>query len=238
MKKIKVAHLYYDIMNLYGENGNIKFLIRKMEEQNLDVELHFLTIDDKIDFDKYDIFYIGTGNEENQEIVLNDLMKYKQEIKDAFDNKKYFILTGNSLELFGKEITKNNKTFKGLDVLPFNVMQEEFRIVGEQFYECKSIDKKIVGFQNRDSIIDYQDGALFDVIDGCGFTPNIKKEGIHLNNLYATYLLGPVLVRNPYFCDEIISNFCKSNELTYKKPDYESMCYKAYDEYIKMFYAK
>ena len=50
MKTFKIAHLYYDLMNLYGENGNLRYLKKRLEEQGLDVSIEFLSIDDKIDF--------------------------------------------------------------------------------------------------------------------------------------------------------------------------------------------
>ena len=69
MKKIKIAHLYYDLMNLYGENGNIRYLVKSLGEQGIDVEVHFLSMEDKIDFKKYDFYYIGMGSEENKMLV-------------------------------------------------------------------------------------------------------------------------------------------------------------------------
>ena len=86
--KIKIAHLYYDLMNLYGENGNVRFLKRQLEEQDITTEVHFLSIEDDIKFDKYDVFYIGTGSESNQRLVLNHLMKYKKEIQAAIADER------------------------------------------------------------------------------------------------------------------------------------------------------
>ena len=95
MKKIKIAHLYYDLMNLYGENGNVRYLLDRLEKQNIDVSLYFLSIGDKIDFDKYDFYYMGTGSEENKLIVLEDIIKYKKQIKTAILNGKFFLFLYN-----------------------------------------------------------------------------------------------------------------------------------------------
>lgn len=78
MKTFKIAHLYYDLMNLYGENGNLRYFLKKLEEQDIKVELHFLTVGDKIDFEKYDFYYMGMGSEENQIIVLEDFCNIKK----------------------------------------------------------------------------------------------------------------------------------------------------------------
>ena len=100
---IHIAHLYYDLMNLYGENGNIKALIYALKSQNIKVNLDKLTINDEIDFNKYDLIYIGCGTESNELIVLNDILKYKKDIKKYIENNKFILATGNSFELFGKK---------------------------------------------------------------------------------------------------------------------------------------
>lgn len=236
MKTIKIAHLYYDLMNLYGENGNVRFLHKKIEDQNIKTEIHFLTINDDIDFTKYDFFYIGTGSEENLRLVLNDLKKYKKEIKKAIKDK-FFLVTGNALELFANNITLKDETIKGLGIFSYNVLEEEFRIVGEQYFSADFLDEKIIGFQNRSCSIDNIDNYLFKVNTGCGINPNRDIEGIKENNFYGTYLLGPILVRNPELCDYIIKELCTKNNLPFKEPDKNTSAYKAYYELINNFYS-
>ena len=103
MKIIKIAHLYYDIMNLYGESGNILALTEALKRQGARYSVSNVTKGDKIDYSKFYIFYIGCGTDANQMLVLKDILRYKTEIKKIF-KKKVFIATGNSYELFGKKI--------------------------------------------------------------------------------------------------------------------------------------
>ena len=88
--EFKIAHLYYDLMNLYGENGNIKALKKQLEEQNTSVKVLSLTIDDELNFNEYDMVYIGAGTEENQKLVVKHLLKYKNEIETAIHQNKLF----------------------------------------------------------------------------------------------------------------------------------------------------
>lgn len=241
MKKIKIAHLYYDLMNLYGENGNVRYLVRALEKQGIDTEVHFLSIDDKIDFNKYDFYYIGMGSEDNKMIVLEDIGKYKDDIKKAIKNDKYFLVTGNAIDLFGKEIINlDNDSIPTLDIFDYTAKEEEFRIVGEQFYEVgfDLKNNKILGFQNRNSVLNVDDcNSLFNVIKGTGYKPDECLEGIYYKNFFGTYLLGPILVRNPYFTDYIVKSICDNLDLTFKV-DTKDMAYKAYDEYIKNFHGE
>ncbi len=239
MKKFKIAHLYYDLMNLYGENGNIRFLKKKLDDQDIDAEVYFLSIEDKIDFDKYDFYYLGMGSLENQEIVLNNLMKYKDKIIEAINRNKFFLVTGNAIDLFGMKLTKaSGKELKCLEAFTYEALEEDFRIVGSQYYETDLIKQKIIGFQNRNSVIKNANESLFKVIDGTGYNPKEKEEGIHYNNFYGTYLIGPLLVRNPYFCDYLVNEICKYLNIKYKTADINDYAYKAYHEYIKNFYTK
>jgi len=64
--KIVIAYLYYDLLNLYGESGNLKMLKNHLENQKIDVIIKFLTIDDKLEFDKYDLVLMSAGTEKNQ----------------------------------------------------------------------------------------------------------------------------------------------------------------------------
>lgn len=234
---IKIAYLYYDLMNLYGESGNVKVLKQQLENQKIKVTVNFLTIDDEIDFTKYDIFYIGSGTENNQKIVLNNLLKYKKNIEGAINSGKFFLCTGNSIEFFGNFIVENNNKYKGLGIFDFEAKHEEFRMVDEVLFKCSLIDDYILGFQNQSGVIKSDNLNLFEVIKGIGSYPNSKIEGIKIKNFFGTYVIGPLLVRNPallkYLVKEIIIN--KYPKFKFKKfsQKYEKL---AYDNFIKNNY--
>lgn len=223
MKTIKIAHLYYDLMNYYGEQGNVLALKTAIEYAGFKVNIKTLSVDDEIDFEKYDIFYMGMGTKRNQEIVRKDILKYKDKIENVID-KKMFIMTGNSYELFGKKIDDK----KCLGVFNFESKTTD-RIVGEQVLKCDIIKETIIGFQNRFSSNNIKDDFLFEVIKGTGNDLESKVEGIHKNNFFGTYLLGPILIRNPYFKDALLK-YIGIDKVNTKLVDY-----KAYHEYLKNF---
>lgn len=223
MKTIKIAHLYYDLMNYYGEQGNVLALKTAIEYAGFKVNIKTLSVDDEIDFEKYDIFYMGMGTKRNQEIVRKDILKYKDKIENVI-NKKMFIMTGNSYELFGKKIDDK----KCLGVFNFESKTTD-RIVGEQVFKSDIIKETIIGFQNRFSSNNIKDDYLFEVIRGTGNDSESKVEGIHKNNFFGTYLLGPILIRNPYFKDALLK-YIGIDKVNTKLVDY-----KAYHEYLKNF---
>ena len=202
--EINILHLYYDLLNLYGENGNIKALKNHLEEQNVKVNIEFLTINDKIDFKRYDFVYIGAGTEKNLNLALKDLIKYKKSIKEYIESNKFFLATGNSIVLFGKSLKEANTVHKCLNIFDYESVEEDFRMVDQAVFNMPLIKTKIIGFQNQSYTTRNIKNPLFEVIRGIGSYPNSEYEGLHYKNFYGTYLIGPLLVRNPSFLSFII----------------------------------
>ena len=113
MKQIKILHLYYDLLNLYGENANVRALTKSLENQNIEVIIEFKSIDEKININNYDFIYLGSGSDENINIVESDFNKYINDFKDYISNGGFVLATGNALDLFSKVLDFSNK-FKAL----------------------------------------------------------------------------------------------------------------------------
>lgn len=237
---IRIAHLYYDLMNLYGDNGNIKAIKYQLENQGIKTIIDFLTIDDNIDFDKYDLIYLGPGTYHNQKIVLKDLIKYKKNIIKFIDDDKFVLATGNALELFGKSIKPlNSKKIKALNIFEFESEETDLRLVGETVATSNSLKKEVIGFQNQNSIITKLKNPWFELSKGIGSNVNSNIEGINYKNFYGTYMIGPILVKNP----ELLESICKKLVLQ-KNKDFKFKSFnvtlenKAYNEYIKNYLTK
>ena len=224
---IKILHLYYDIMNMYGESANVRALMHALDKEDVKYKVDFKSLHDDIKIMDYDFIYIGTGLDESYPIVLEDLKKYKEDLSKYIDANKFILVTGNALDLFSD-----------LKILKFKSVKEDFRIIGEQVYTTDLIKNYVIGFQNRDTVIkEYSETSLFKVTTGTGFAPNNKNEGIRKNNFYGTYLLGPLLIRNPYLLEYFTKNLLKSKNIKYKVMSHDT-AYQAYDTYLKNFVNK
>lgn len=237
---IRIAHLYYDLMNLYGDNGNIKAIKYQLENQGIKTNIDFLTIGDDINLDKYDLIYLGPGTYDNQKIVLKDLIKYQKNLKRFIDDDKFVLATGNALELFGKSIKPlNGKKIKALNIFEFQSEEVDLRLVGETVATCNNLKKEVIGFQNQNSIMTKLENPWFKLTKGIGSNVNSNIEGINRKNFYGTYMIGPILVRNP----ELLESICK-RLVQQKKKDFKFKGFnitlenKAYNEYIKNYLTK
>ena len=239
---IRILHLYYDLLNLYGENANTRCLVHSLELNNIKTRVDLKSIKDYIDFNDYDIIYIGSGSEDNLLLALNDIMKRKQELKKYIENDKCLILTGNSMDLFGKYIEIDNNKINSLSIFNYYtkfINESTFknassdRIVGEVNGTTKLIKEKIIGFQNRCDLNLNVKTPLFKLDQKFSNDLNNQNEGFTYKNVYATHIIGPLLIRNPYLTDYILKKVCESKNLEYKISDELSI--KAYKKYLSNF---
>lgn len=214
---IRVAHLYYDLMNLYGEIGNLKVIEYQLKKQKINVIIDKLSLNDKIEFEKYDLIYMGSGTKKSTLLVLEDLKKYKQQVKEYIENNKFMLVTGNSINVFSKKIGDT----EALNIFDFNISYSNARLVGDVILD------NIIGFQNRDTLIENNNNPIF----------NNSEIGIHYKNFYGTYIIGPLLIRNPNFSQKFIKNLIisKKNDFKFRKFDFE-IDKKASKSYVEIYY--
>lgn len=235
--KIIIGHLFNDLLNLYGENGNILALKSALEQQNIEVEVKNFSLDNEPwDLEALDIVYVGAGTEQNQKLALSTLIKYKDTINQMILNNKFFLCTGNSIELFGKNIINKNEVIDALDVFDYTTERTEKRIVAECVFSYDEITDDILGFENHQGKILGISNPLFIVKQGFGADLQEKQEGFRSNNFFGTYLLGPLLARNPklleYICSIIILQKDSNFEL---KPFDFTLETEAYNKFISKY---
>ena len=201
--KITIGYLYSDLLNLYGDEGNIKALKYHLEEQGVNVDIKHMTVGDKKDFN-VDFLYIGSGTENNMLVALEDLKKDKEELKEYLDNNKILLATGNSVELFGNYVITNKK-IKALGLIDYVCMHQK-RIVKDVKSKTNLVDENIIGFENH-----------------IGKNISTNEDIINEGSFYGTYIIGPILVRNPKLCSLFIHKLIDSKEkdFEYGEEDYE-----------------
>lgn len=217
---IKLLHLYYDIMNLYGDYGNIVILKKHLEDQGLTVTVDKKSIGETIDLKEYSFVFIGSGTERNLDVILPDLKKYKDDLKKYIDDKGIILTTGNSFEAFGKKIDE----IDGLDIFDFEVKRDKDRTTSDVIYSSEYLKNDVVGFVNKGSKIYHNMNPFFKVKFGIGENENNDYEGVKYKNFFGTHVSGPILVRNPEFLQKLVTEIAKlkKSNFKYRKIDYEN----------------
>lgn len=215
VKKIKICHLYPDVLNLYGDMGNIICLKKRLEWRGIDCLVTRVGIGQKADFADFDIFFIGGGQDFEQEVLLADLKSGKdKELKSAIEDGKVVLAICGGYQMLGHYY----ETYEGvkcefLGAIDFHTKGEKVRLIGNYSFELneKLGGGTVVGFENHSGKTYLQDGIspLGTVMTGFGNNGMDKTEGVHYNNVFGTYSHGPVLPKNPEFADAILLSSVK-----------------------------
>lgn len=214
---MKILHLYYDLMNLYGEYANVSALERYLRQQDIEVITDKRSLGDEIDFSQYSFIYIGSGTEAKQLIALSDIKRHKDALKEAFEKGAVILATGNAFELFGQKIISPDKTeTQALDFFDFcTEVTDKQRVLLDQVCICPG-GKKTVGFINKASQIRGVKNPMFVVTRGEGNSDGDKNEGIIEKTFFGTHLTGPCLVKNPHIAEFFVRMLCEKEGKEFK----------------------
>lgn len=210
MKKITICHLYPDVLNLYGDRGNIIALKKRLEWRGIECEIKEANIGDSIDVDSTDIFFIGGGQDFEQEVLLKDLSSGKgEQITQAVESGKVFLAICAGYQILGKYYkTHTGEICEFIGALDVFTEGQKQRMIGNYTYECELDGQKtkIIGFENHSgkTYLGQNVKPFGNVLYGNGNNGEDHTEGARYKNVYATYAHGPVLPKNPKLSDELI----------------------------------
>ncbi|MGN0453386.1 MAG: hypothetical protein ACI4GZ_06255 [Ruminococcus sp.] len=203
---MKILFLYYDIMNLYGENGNVRMIERLLRNQGKEVEVVRKTVTDReIDFTEYSFIYCGAGTERSRDASLEHLRGFRQSLSEAYEKGTVMLFTGNSYEMLGKEIVVGEKKTEGINLFDFTVSeQRKVRFSADVTFKCRLCEGELIGYINKCSEVEGIKNPLFEIEQVVG-TVKTGTEGIHEKNFFGTQIIGPILIKNPAFANYIVN---------------------------------
>lgn len=246
-KSIKVLYLYPDMLELYGDYGNIQVLKYRIESRGYKAIIDRYSIGDVApNFNDYDIVFAGGGADNEQSILAEDLVKYKENIKEAVNNGVFFLLICGAYQLFGKYYKGvEGNIIPGLEVFDYYTVanpDRKKRCIGNIVIDANlrssnndtdssesNTKTKVIGFENHGGQTFDISNSFGNVLFGNGNKFGDSEEGFFKDNVIATYLHGPLLSKNPELCDYIIK-YCldrKYNEnitLESLNDEFENLC--------------
>lgn len=208
--KISICHLYPDLLNIYGDMGNISALVNRLRWRDIDVEVVEVKSGGRVNYKKHDIYFIGGGQDQQQIMASIELQKNKDAIfKAAEDNNAVFLAICGGFQLLGHyyQPHQGNK-LSGIGLLDAYTVAGTTRFIGNVTGKVNFLRQKtIVGFENHSGLTYLNPGCepLMKVKIGNGNNGKDKTEGARHKNVFGTYLHGPVLPKNPEFCDYLLS---------------------------------
>ena len=204
--KISIAHLYPKLLNLYGDIGNIITLKKRCEWRGIDVEFENIDIGDKIT--GHDIYFIGGGQDKQQEEVADELYRQKDVLTEERDRSAVFLGICGGYQLFGHYYQPHDKDrLNGISLMDAYTVAGNTRFIGNVTARTDFLNPQtLVGFENHSGLTYLQgDTKPLAVVEvGNGNNGKDKTEGARYKNVFGTYLHGSFLPKNPHFADYMI----------------------------------
>lgn len=208
--ELKICHLYPDILNLYGDRGNVICMEHRLRWRGIDVVTTGVSIGEPLHAADYDLFFIGGGQDFEQEVLLGDLGVGKaDEIKAAVVDGKTFLAICGGYQMLGAYY----KTWDGVQcdfigALDLYTIGSKERMIGNYMFTCEELNgQTVVGFENHSGKTYLGSGVrpMGKVLTGHGNNGEDGGEGARYNNVFATYSHGCLLPKNPVLCDHILT---------------------------------
>lgn len=208
--KLTIGHLYPDLLNLYGDRGNVACMMKRCLWRGIQAETIEFCAGDSIDFGKLDIVLLGGGSDREQMIVCRKLKEIRKQFRDYVENNGVVIAVCGGYQLLGRYYQTDAGRIEGLSLLDICTEQEEGRLTGNIILESGLSDIPVVGFENhggRTYINGYR--PFGRVLYGAGNDGRSGYEGVLYKNVIGTYLHGPLLPKNSQICDWLLEKALK-----------------------------
>ncbi len=225
---IKVCWMYHDIMDLYGDKGNILTLKKRCLDRGIGFELHTCGIGEALDLSDFDLLFLGGGADKEQISLIPDLLSRKENIKKAMDENTFVLLICGGYQLFGQYyIAADGKQIDGLQFNSYytDTGKEKSRCIGNIVIDAKldDIRTKIVGFENHGGQTRNVEHPLGKVLTGYGNAFDAGYEGYYDGKMLGTYLHGPLLPKNPVIADFVIYKALKKRNPSFRFEDLQPL---------------
>ncbi len=205
--EINIFQMYPDLLNLYGDLGNVTCIKRRCEWLGIQPNIVNFSINQEVSLQGGDIFFIGGGSDRGQSLIYSHLLKYKKELEELIEDEKVFLAICGGYQLLGnKYIDAEGNKMPGLEIFDYETKSEEGRLIGNIITK-NTLGLKpdtLVGFENHGGRTYHDLQPLGKVISGHGNNGKDEKEGMVYKNCIGTYLHGPVLPKNPHLADYLI----------------------------------
>lgn len=243
--ELNICHLYPDLLNVYGDIGNILILKYRAEKRGIEVNIDNISLKDEFDASKYDIVFFGGGQDYEQSIVAEDLKDNKKEaLTEYVESGKVLLAICGGYQLLGKYYTTpDGEKLNGLGILDLYTEGGDTRFIGNTIILNEELNQTYVGFENhsgRTYIGNLK--PLGKIIKGYGNNGEDGYEGCIYKNTYCTYFHGSLLSKNPELADLLINKALdnKYDNLKYVCLDAidDTLELKAKDKVIKNLYEK
>jgi lipid II isoglutaminyl synthase (glutamine-hydrolysing) len=209
--KIVVGHLYPDYLNIYADRGNIAVLAQRAAWRGHELDVRTVSVGDTVRPGEHDLLYVGGGQDREQALVADDLAAKSDGVLGAVADGAALLAVCGGYQLLGRSYRDlHGADLPGLGLFPHETVAGEMRMIGNVLLECElepGMRRTLAGFENHAGRTRLDPGAqpLGRVVAGFGNDGESGWEGCRAGRAVGTYLHGPLLPRNPWFADWLLT---------------------------------
>lgn len=214
MALFTLAHMYPDLMNLYGDRGNLICLQKRLEWHGHRGQIKPIGLGETPDYAELDFLFMGGGSDREQGLVYQDLLNKSGRLMAAIENGLPVLCICGAYQLLGRYYrSPDGQMMDGLGFFNFYTRSEKGRLIGNIVIESVIDGSRVsvVGFENHGGRTYFEDKNLQPlgrVVKGHGNNGKDGGEGLWYRNLVGSYLHGPLLPKNPVLADYFIRSMC------------------------------
>ncbi len=207
-----IAHLFPDLLNLYGDGGNVKVLERRARERGIPVEVRRVNHGEHVDLAGVDLVFLGGGPDREQRLASEDLMRMRDDLHAYVEEDGVLLAICGGFQILGHEWLLGEEVVKGLGLVDMTTERAPGgsgnRLIGNIALRSPLADQAVVGYENHAGRTHLGTGveAFGDVASSTGHGNNDsdKRDGVRYKNVVGTYLHGPLLPKNPQVADALL----------------------------------
>jgi lipid II isoglutaminyl synthase (glutamine-hydrolysing) len=210
---LRICHLYPDLMNLYGDRGNILTLQRRCQWRGLGCTVNAVSLGQDFRAADYDLVFLGGGQDYEQNLLHRDFLEQKgPPIRAAIEEGLVFLCICGGFQMMGYYYEEQDgHRIDCLGALDLWTVGRPDRLIGDTIYDSaylagRGLDPVLVGFENHSgrTYLGPAVQPLARVRKGCGNNGEDQTEGAIYKNVYCTYSHGSFLPKNPDVADLLI----------------------------------
>jgi CobQ-like glutamine amidotransferase family enzyme len=208
---IRVGHLYPEYLNIYADRGNIAVLERRAAARGHELRLDPVSVGVALVPDAYDLLYVGGGQDREQAMIAPDLAARRDAVREAVEGGVALLAVCGGYQLLGRGYRgRDGAWMEGVGLFPHETVAGDRRMIGDVLLESalpEAPGRTIAGFENHAgrTLLDAGAAPLGRVAAGYGNDGSSGFEGCRVERALGTYLHGPLLPRNAWLTDLLLS---------------------------------